>query len=225
VNLYGELAKSVPMRDSLFTLAGKNAIEKAKKGDPLVYGWMVDYFFKGYESLNIEKGIKMLEQYLNDPDCLTTKRQEINRRLEGMETLVPGTLAPDIIMPDSENKPFVLSDFKNKKNILVLFWSADCVHCKETIGILYDLYQKPEIQLKLDVVAVSIDETDIEVQAWRKMIEEMKGWIHLRAEEGVRSKVAQDYYILSIPVMVLIDAGTGKIVGLPDNTRQLERIL
>jgi len=225
VNLYGEQAKSVPMRDSLFTLAGKNAIEKAKNGDPLVYGWMVDYFFKGYESFNIEKGIKMLETYMNDPDCLTTKRQEINRRLEGMKTLIQGTTAPDIILLDSENKPFILSSLHNKKDILVLFWSADCVHCKEMTGKLYELYQKPEVKQKIDIVAVSIDETDTEIQAWREKIGEMNGWIHLRAEEGVRSKVARDYFILSVPVMILIDAETKKIIGLPDDTRQLERLL
>src|SRR4030042_4023357 len=86
VNLYGEFATTVTLRDSLFTLAGKNAIEKSRKGNPLVYGWMVDYFFNGYEGFNIEKGIKMLEPYLADPNCLTTKRQEINRRLEGIES-------------------------------------------------------------------------------------------------------------------------------------------
>lgn len=225
VNLYGELATTTSLRDSQFTIAGKNAIEKAKKGDPVVYGWMVDYFFKGYESFNIQTGIKMLEPYLNDPDCLTTKRQEINKRLKGMKTIVSGTFAPDIIMPDSENKPFVLSSFTNKKNMLLLFWSADCSHCRELTGKLYQFYQQPEIQQKLDIVAVSIDETDTEILAWRKNIEEMKGWIHLRAEDGVRSKVAQDYYILSVPVMILIDSETKKIIGLPENTRQLDKLL
>ena len=128
-------------------------------------------------------------------------------------------------MLDSENKPFILSSYHNKKNILVLFWSADCVHCKEMTGKLYELYQKPEVKQKVDIVAVSIDETDTEIQAWREKTGEMIGWIHLRAEEGVRSKVAQDYYILSVPVMILIDAETKKIIGLPDNTRQLERLL
>jgi len=61
VNFNGELATSVNLRDSIFTLAGKTAIEKARTGHPMVYGWMVDYFFKGYESFNITKGIEMLQ--------------------------------------------------------------------------------------------------------------------------------------------------------------------
>ncbi|HCU20161.1 MAG TPA: alkyl hydroperoxide reductase, partial [Bacteroidales bacterium] len=144
VNLYGELATTTALRDSLFTLAGKNAIEKAKNGDPLVSGWMVDYFFRGYESFNIQAGIKMLEPYLDDPDCLTTKRQEINRRLEGIKSRVKGSPAPDIVMQDSDNNPFILSSYQGgKNNILILFWSADCVHCKETTDKLYRWYQDP----------------------------------------------------------------------------------
>jgi thioredoxin-related protein len=226
VNLYGELATSVTLRDSLFTLAGKNAIEKAKKGHPLVYGWMVDYFFNGYESFNIEKGIKMLEPYLNDPNCLTSKRQEINRRLKGIESLVPGTTAPDIIMQDGDNKSFDLNTYiTEKKFILLLFWSADCNHCKETVGEIYPWYQQAEVQQKLDIVAISLDETSTEIRAWQQKIKELKGWTHLRAAEGVRSKVAADYYVLGLPVMVLLNAKTREIIAMPDETEQLIKLI
>ena len=226
VNLYGELATSVALRDSLFTLAGKNAIEKARTGHPLVYGWMVDYFFKGYESFNIEKGIKMLEPYMNDPDCLTAKRQEINKRLKGIETLVPGTIAPDIIMLDAENKSFELNEYNTeKKYMLLLFWSADCSHCKEMVGKLYPWFLQPEVQQKLEIVAVSVDETDTELQAWQQKITELKGWTHLQAAEGLRSKVANDYYILGVPVMILLNSKTKEIITLPKSTEELEKLI
>jgi thioredoxin-related protein len=226
VNLYGELATSITLRDSLFTLAGKNAIEKAKNGHPLVYGWMVDYFFNGYESFNIQKGIKMLEPYLNDPDCLTSKRQEIDRRLKGIESLVPGTTAPNIFMKDADNKSFDLNIYKTeKKFLLILFWSADCNHCAETVGKLYPWYQKPEVQQMLNIVAISLDETDTEIGAWQKKIKELNGWTHLRAEAGVRSKVANDYYVLGIPVMVLLNSKTKEIIALPDGTEQLIKLI
>ncbi len=95
VNLYGTLASTVVMRDSLFTLAGKTAIENSKNGDPLVYGWMMDYFFKGFESFNIQEGITMLDSYVNDPACLATKKEAIKLRISGIRTLVPGALAPN----------------------------------------------------------------------------------------------------------------------------------
>jgi len=138
VNLYGAMSTTVALRDSLFTLAGKRAIEKAKTGHPLVYGWMVDYFYQGYEGFNITKGMKMLEPYLNDPYCLTSKRQAIEVRLKGMETLVPGALAPDFPWKLKSGKEIQFHDFKTEaKYKLVLFWSADCQHCKELLGKLY----------------------------------------------------------------------------------------
>jgi thioredoxin-related protein len=226
VNLYGELATSIARRDSLFTLAGQNAIEKVRTGNPIIYGWMVDYFFKGYESFNIEKGIKMLQPFLNDPNCLTSKRQEINKRLKGIETLVPGTKAPNIIMQDAENKPFELSTFQTaKKYILLLFWSADCSHCTETVGKLYPWHQTAEIQQRLDIIAISVDETSTEIQAWQQKIIELKGWIHIRAAEGMRSKVANDYFILGTPVMILLNAKTKEIISMPDTAEDLRKFL
>jgi thioredoxin-related protein len=226
VNLYGELATSITLRDSLFTLAGKNAIEKARTGHPVVFGWMVDYFFNGYESFNIEKGIKMLQPYLDDPNCLTSKRQEINKRLRGIETLVPGISAPNIIMEDSESTRFELNTFKTgKKNILLLFWSADCSHCAEMVSKLYSLYQQPELKQMLEIVAISVDESATEVRAWELKHNELSGWTHLRAPEGLRSKAANDYFILGVPVLILVNSETKKIIALPETIDQLMKLL
>jgi thioredoxin-related protein len=226
VNLYGELATSVFLRDSLFTVAGKKAIEKSKKGDPLVYGWMVDYFFNGYESFNIVTGMQMLQTYLDDPACLTSKRMEINRRLKGMKTLKPGSAAPDFELPDSSGLMFRLYDYKTeKKSLLLLFWSADCIHCVAAVEELYPWYEKPEIKKIIDVIAVSIDETEPEVMAWENAVSYLKNWKHLRVANGIRSKVAVDYFILSTPVMVLLDAETKKIIDIPETVDQLKRDL
>jgi thiol-disulfide isomerase/thioredoxin len=222
VNLYGQLATTVALRDSLFPLAGRTAIEQAKKGDPLVYGWMVDYFYRGYESNAIDAGMKILEPYLNDPNCLTSKRQEISRRLKGMETLVAGSKAPDIALKDPEGGLFELSKLQtSSKYILILFWSADCSHCVELAGSVYPWQQQTDNQKKIEVVAVSLDETDTEIKAWEKKIPELKGWKHLRAPDGVRSKAAADYYVLATPVMVLIDAKTREIIASPNTLKEL----
>jgi thioredoxin-related protein len=140
--------------------------------------------------------------------------------------LVPGTTAPDIIMQDADKKSFELNTYKTgKKFILLLFWSADCNHCAETVGKLYPLYHRADVQQMLDIVAISLDETSTEVQAWTQKIKELKGWTHLRAAEGVRSKVAADYYVLGIPVMVLLNAKTREIIALPDETEQLIKLI
>jgi thioredoxin-related protein len=226
VNLYGQLSSRETDRDSLFSLAGKTAVEKARKGNPKIYGWMVDYFFNGYEKNNIPAGIKILEPYLNDPNCLTTKRMEINRRLKGMESLTKGTRVPDIQLKDANGIPFDLYSFNpSSQYILLLFWSADCNHCIELVDDIYPWQKQPGIQQKLLVVAISLDETETEIAAWNQKIKSLKDWKHIRSGEGIRSKVTSDYYILSTPVMILIDGRTKEIISLPSSLSELKEAM
>ncbi len=222
VNLYGRQSTTVALRDSLFPIAGRAAIEKAKRGHPLIYGWMVDYFYKGYETNGITAGMKILKPYLNDTNCLTSKRQEIARRLKGMETLVPGTKAPDISLKDSDGNFFELNTFETSaKYILLLFWSADCSHCVKMVDQLYPWHQQTETRQKIAVVAISLDETDIEVKVWDKKIKGLSGWKHMRGSDGIRSKVAADYFVLATPFMVLIDEKTREIIDTPNTLEEL----
>jgi len=222
VNLFGQLSTTETLRDSLLPLAGKTAIEKAKQGHPLVYGWMVDYFYRGYETNGIAAGMKILEPYMNDPNCLTSKRQEISRRLKGMETLVARTRAPNIVMNDLEGNTFELNKLETQCNyILVLFWSAGCSHCVEMADNLYPWQQQPDVLQKIMIVAISLDETETEIKAWEQKIGDLKGWKHLRAAEGIRSKAANDYYVLATPVMVLLDAKTKEIIAVPNTLNVL----
>ena len=225
VNLYGQLATTIALRDSLFPEAGRTAIEKAKHGHPLVYGWMVDYFYRGYESNAMDAGIKILEPYLNDSTCLTSKRQEIARRLKGIETLVAGSKAPALSIKDEEGTLFELSTFAPKSDyILLLFWSAGCSHCVELADKIYSWYQQTEVNKKLAIVAISLDDTELDIKAWEQKKKELTGWKHLHDSEGVRSKVAGDYYVLDIPTMFLLDKNK-KIIAKPLNTAELKKVM
>ncbi|MBN1340949.1 MAG: thioredoxin family protein [Bacteroidales bacterium] len=226
VNLYGEFASTVEKRDSLFTLAGKKAIEKAGKGHPLVYGWMVDYFFTGFESFDIQTGIAMLKPYLDDPGCLTSKRQAILKRLEGMETLIAGTVAPDFtFMDETGSETGFHACPTGKPYKLLLFWSADCSHCAELVDALYPWFLKEKNREKLEVFAVSLDENETERAEWKKKTETMPGWKHIPTEGGVNSALADKYFILATPVMILTDAATHCIIAQPGTVEQLEKAM
>lgn len=103
-----------------------------------------------------------------------------------------------------------------------MFWSADCGHCLETVSSLYPWQQIAENQQKVSVVAISVDETETEVNAWNQKIQELSGWKHIRATEGIRSKAASDYFILATPVMILLDAKTKEIISLPASLSELQ---
>ncbi len=224
VNLYGTLATSVALRDSLFTLAGQRAIEKAKSGHPLVYGWMVDYFYKGYEGFNISKGIQMLEPYLQDPRCLTTKRLEIEKRLQGIESIRYGSIAPDFLTTDAAGKTVKFHAYKTDAPYkLVMFWSADCQHCKDLVEKLYPWYIKAGGKKTMDVFAISVDFTDTEIKVWEEAKNKLAGWKHSLAKGGINSPEASAYFILSTPVLVLVDSRTNKIVALPETVEDLEK--
>jgi thioredoxin-related protein len=226
VNFYLKMATTAALRDSLLSLAARNAIEKAKQGSHMVYGWMVDYFYKGFESRDIPEGMKVLEPYLKDSNCLTSKRMEIERRLKGMETLVKGSKAPDIMFGDADSNLFQLSKYEPpSKYILLLFWSAECSHCTETVNSLYSWQIQPGIHQKISIVAISLDETETEVKAWDQKIKNLVGWKHFRAPEGIRSKVASDYFILATPIMILLDAKTKEIISSPSTFAQLKNNL
>ena len=226
VNIYGAMSTTTQLRDSLFTLAGKRAIEKARLGHPLVYGWMVDYFYNGFESFNMTAGIKMLEPYLDDPLCLTNRRKAIEHRLKGMESLVVGSVAPDFSWKLASGNAIQFHQFKTEaKYKLVLFWSADCQHCKEFMEQLQPWYQDASKREMMDVFAISLDETETEIQTWEKAKVGLPAFKHKRAEQGIRSPEAAAYFVLSTPALVLVDATTNKIVALPETVAQLETAL
>ncbi len=225
VNLHVELVKNPETTDSLFTMAGFNAIEKAKHGHPLVYGWVVDYFFNGYESLNIQKGIAMLAPYIADPNCMTQKRQEIERRLKGITTLVPGVPAPNFDFEQDGNK-FNFREFKtNAPYKLVLFWSAGCPHCVEMAKRVHKWYQQNNNQNKLEIFAISLDEDDVDISEWKKLKSNMQGWHHILAEGGVNSPQANSYFILSTPTLFIVETKNNTITALPNNIREIEEAI
>ena len=222
MRLYGMRVTSDESRDSLFTQAGSVACEKASQGDPKVYGWMVDYFYNGYETYNIEKGMEVLRKHINNPNCLTSKRQEIIKRLEGMAKLVPGVLSPDFAISDNEGNNFEFHKWIGKARYkLLLFWSTSCGGCHQLTKELIQWHAEPLNKEKLDIIAVSLDETEGEIRRWKAAIVNFSGWKHLHAQGGVNSLVANDYAILSTPVMFLIESESNLIVSSPDNLDQL----
>lgn len=226
VNLYGSLSTTIALRDSLFTLAGKRTLEKAKSGHPLVYGWIVDYFYKGYEGFNIAAGMKMLEPYLQDPNCLTSKRLEIEKRLQGIESIRTGTVAPDFATTDAAGKQVQFHNYKTSSPYkLVLFWSADCQHCKELVQKIYPWYQQFGGKGMMEVFALSLDYTDTEIKVWEDMRLKYDGWKHSRPAGGINSPEANAYYILATPVLILVDSKTNKIIALPNSVEELEEAI
>lgn len=223
VGLFGVRATTVELRDSLFTAAGALACEKASAGNPKVYGWMVDYFFNGFETYNITQGLKMLEKHIQNPNCLTSKKQEITRRLEGMKKLVPGVHAPVLRAQNAEgNEVDVKLTLKEKDYQLLIFYATDCGHCEEMFAQLSEWYDKPENKAWFAITSIALDDVpDTWTDAHGKRA---YPWTDLYAPGGVNSEAASDYYVLSTPSMFVIDKN-GVLAAVPGSVRDLDRFL
>jgi hypothetical protein len=223
MGLYGARSISEALRDSLFTEAGVLAIGAASTGHPQVYGWMVDYFYNGYEAYNIVPGMKMLEKHLNNPRCLTSKRLAIEKRLNGLKTMIPGVKVRNVMVHNRTGREETINmGACDKPCRLLVFYDSECSHCRELLAALRTWYAVPDNTKRLEVVSVCVDSSrDLWVPAFTA---NAFPWTDRYAPGGVNSLAATNYYVLSTPVMFLVDK-TGHLMGMPDTVAELETVI
>ena len=118
----------------------------------------------------------------------------------------------DFSITDSSGNVFQLSSLKNKKLILIDFWSSDCYPCRAKHPRLVALYEKYASK-GLGIVSVSLDE---ERDAWVKAIQKDKlTWTNVSDLKGWDAPVALHYFITSIPFAFWLD-GDRKIISTKD---------
>ncbi len=225
LTMYGKLLTKNSEVDSLYSKIAENTIEKAKKGNPFVYGWFVDYFYEGFEQNGLKEPMKVLAKYIDDPNCKTKRRKEVEKRISGIEKIQIGTLAPNIDLTINGKTTKLHSLSTKAKYKLLLFWSADCEHCVEFVNAFYPYYETIKTKNIIEVIAYSLDDTEPEVKKWNEMKPKFNGWQHLRGDRGINSKSAAEYFILSTPTMFIIDSKTNKIAALPNNMDELKKFL
>lgn len=223
IAMFGRLVTNEAERDSMFTQAGRIACSKASKGHPIVYGWVVDYFYRGYETYGISSGMKMLEEHINNPNCLTSKKQEIIRRLEGMEKLVEGTPAPPFeveLMNGMQVRFKGIS--KDKSYGLLVFYESGCSHCIELLHEIQTWYEKDKSSAMFDVISIAVDD---DRQIWKNFhLQQNYKWTDVWAPGGINSKVSNDYYILSTPAIFIVDKEM-KIAATLESFKEIESFL
>lgn len=223
VGLYGQRATTEALRDSLFTEAGRLACNQVSGGNPKVYGWLVDYFYNGFETYNITRGLEMLEKFSADPRCRTSRKAEIARRTEGIKKLVPGVKVNNILVHNFDDLEETIKVDSCKKNYrLLVFYESDCGHCIDLLAGLLKWYKTPENQVWLDVVSIALDRTR---EAWEPAFTANAfPWTDRYAPEGINSKAAADYYVLSAPYMYLVD-NNGILLSIPNTIEELDGII
>lgn len=218
MRLYGMQAASEEERNSLFTQAGRIACEKASKGHPKVYGWMVDYFYTGYLRYNIKQGMAMLKEHINNPNCPASKKEQITKYLADQQRLAPGALSPNFTILDSQGNNFEFHKYRpEQKYKLLLFLSSTCGACQRLSGRLKQWYDNPANKEKVDIVIVGIGLIS------KEKLERINslGWKYLPAKQGATISVARDYSVSGVPTMFLIESKSNIIVSAPGSFKEL----
>ncbi|WP_289055368.1 TlpA disulfide reductase family protein [Carboxylicivirga marina] len=160
------------------------------------------YRHRGIEEM--KEGLAMLDASL----ATSTYYIALSEKIEKLEAVAVGQMAPDFTMNDTEGNPVSLSSFKGKY-LLVDFWASWCGPCRRENPHVVELYT--EFKDKgFDILGVSLDQKK---DAWLKAIEDDKlTWSHVSDLKGWGNEAAKLYAVSGIPHTVLLDK-EGKIIA------------
>ncbi|MGE5800231.1 MAG: TlpA family protein disulfide reductase [Syntrophaceae bacterium] len=131
--------------------------------------------------------------------------------IQGIKMLEVGAIAPAFSIRDTGGVPFSLADDKEKKGILLVFWSIFCEPCRAEMPAIQKLYDKYKDR-GLDVVSIALDGEPLkssivgfvkqEGYTFRVLIDEL--------DSQEMFKVADPYGVGGTPTIYLLDKA-GKV--------------
>jgi len=135
--------------------------------------------------------------------------KEMAERLKYFKQSKVGSIAPAFTLKDINGQTVSLSDFKEKKYVLIDFWASWCAPCLEELPYIKELYKKYS-QQGFEIISVTKDEKS---DLWKNAItkEKIESWKHLSVTEN-KTTIVNDYFVFGIPHKVLIDKN-GVIIG------------
>ncbi len=146
----------------------------------------------------------------------------LKAQLESYEMQTSGKMAaPEISLPNTDNKTVKLSSLKGKV-VLIDFWASWCGPCRKENPNVVKLYKKYKSS-GFEILSVSLDQDPV---AWKKAIKD-DGLIwpnHVSDLMGWQTPLTQQYGFNSIPYTVLVNK-EGNIIGIGLRGTKLEQKL
>lgn len=196
----------IPLPDSIIP-AAIAVVERAKKNRE-VFQFVLSTLVNKFQTSN-RMGmdgvfVALAERYYLSGEAWWASDKLIDKITERVKALKPnliGSIAPDLWLPDPQNKYHRLSQIKAKITV-VYFWDPDCSHCKKVtpeMKKIYDSYRKKGFE----VYAVF---TQGDQPKWMDYINKHNlNWINVW-DPTFSSNFRNLYDIYSTPVMYVLDA-------------------
>jgi peroxiredoxin len=156
-------------------------------------------------------GLEHAIQALDSTLRLSTMGRRISQRLEDLNMIRIGSVAPDFTLLDEKGKSYSLSNWKGKY-VFLHFWGSWCKPCRNENIVLRKAYDFIDTG-RIVFIGISLDQKDTRDQWVKAVSEDRLKWTQLIDMEGYKGKVVKSYRFSGVPASFLIDPG-GKIEAM-----------
>jgi thiol-disulfide isomerase/thioredoxin len=191
------LIKSI---DELFIRSGNN---------PETFKYLMWYLTIKYESSEIMGYdaifVHLVDKYYTDEKMgwmNPTVKENLIKKANKLKNVLIGQVAPEMILLDTLQQPVSLHKIKAEYTI-IYFWDPDCSHCKKETPLLKDLYSKSKPDLSLEVYAVCMDTSWVEMKKYIR--KNNTSWINVNGFYSLTPDFRELYDVNTSPVMFLLD--------------------
>jgi peroxiredoxin len=110
-----------------------------------------------------------------------------------------GTSAPDFILEDLNANKISLSSFKEKKSLILFFWTVSCPFCRKALPTLEKDYLSLRIQ-DIEILAIDIGESKSRIGMFLKNYP-----VSFSILLDKDAEVADIYDLYGVPTYILVD--------------------